>query len=359
MAHFSAAIEQGFTDAGGRNVTIILQNRVRSINTSAVVRMALFYHFQYWYPLALCASLAFSSMGAADATAADAAAADAAAADATAADAAAADAAAADAAAADAAAADAAAADAAAADATAAAGTVVDAAAAAGTVVDAAAAAAISGERVNGDAVGVDGAVGVGCKLRSKAAAGGRRQYLSKQSPVPSPTPSTTKAAAEGKSMDLRTKQEGKVDMEMKSDEPMLMSDLSPPPIGRHVALDENALEAEPPEALKAVMADGRVQCMRDCSWSWNKRGGLDRENVGYSNILLQCGVTGGEEWCRWYRCCCVSLMEERNCGQAGTAAAVGGERVVGDAVGVDGALGVGYKLRSKAVAEAASEAGR
>ncbi|KAF8884935.1 hypothetical protein CPB84DRAFT_1866771, partial [Gymnopilus junonius] len=63
MAHFSAAIEQGFTDAGGRNVTIILQNRVRSINTSAVVRMALFYHFQYWYPLALCASLAFSSMG--------------------------------------------------------------------------------------------------------------------------------------------------------------------------------------------------------------------------------------------------------------------------------------------------------
>ncbi|KAF8884936.1 hypothetical protein CPB84DRAFT_1750322 [Gymnopilus junonius] len=213
------------------------------------------------------------------------------------------------------------------------------------------------GERVNGDAVGVDGAVGVGCKLRSKAAAGGRRQYLSKQSPVPSPTPSTTKAAAEGKSMDLRTKQEGKVDMEMKSDEPMLMSDLSPPPIGCHVALDENALEAEPPEALKlcnSICYSFRIsefwqlwqmdksECMRDCSWSWNKRGGLDRENVRYSNVLSRCG--------------------NKTAGQAGTAAAaaaIGGERVVGDAVGVDGALGVGYKLRSKAVAEAASEAGR
>ncbi|KAF8876380.1 hypothetical protein CPB84DRAFT_1852987 [Gymnopilus junonius] len=237
-----------------------------------------------------------------------------------------------------------------------------DAAAAAGTGADAAT--AISSERVNGDAVGMDGAVGVGCKLRSKAAAGGRRQYLSMQSPVPSPTPSTTKAVAEGESMDLGTKQEGKVDVKMKSDkaspkdgdvspvylsvlniadtdqastskpkktepaselhpnfsrvtpaqlpyisfssngrcqpmravsakvllssknvkaavrdtsvalgsdlrsmlngkwfqhllplkqlqQPMLMSDLSPPPIGRHIALDENAPEAEPPEALK------------------------------------------------------------------------------------------------------------
>ncbi|KAF8873912.1 hypothetical protein CPB84DRAFT_1853839 [Gymnopilus junonius] len=121
MARFVAAIDRGFIDAGGRNVTITLRNRVGSINTSAVVRMALFYHFR--------------------------------------------------------------------------------------------------SERVNGDAVGMDGAVGVGCKLRSKAAAGGRRQYLSMQSPVPSPTPSTTKAVAEGESMDLGTKQEGKVDVKMKSDE--------------------------------------------------------------------------------------------------------------------------------------------
>jgi 26S proteasome regulatory subunit N2 len=60
MARFGAAIGQGFIDAGGRNVTISLQSRAGSNNTNAVVGIALFCQFWYWYPLAHCASLAFS-----------------------------------------------------------------------------------------------------------------------------------------------------------------------------------------------------------------------------------------------------------------------------------------------------------
>ncbi|KAF5312814.1 hypothetical protein D9619_003415 [Psilocybe cf. subviscida] len=63
MARFGAAIGQGFIDAGGRNVAISLQSRAGSANTSAIVGMALFCQFWYWYPLAHCACLAFSPTG--------------------------------------------------------------------------------------------------------------------------------------------------------------------------------------------------------------------------------------------------------------------------------------------------------
>ncbi|KAH7883493.1 26S proteasome regulatory complex non-ATPase subcomplex Rpn2 Psmd1 subunit [Phlebopus sp. FC_14] len=59
MARFGAALGQGFIDAGGRNVTISLQSRAGSRNTNAIVGMALFCQFWYWYPLAHCACLAF------------------------------------------------------------------------------------------------------------------------------------------------------------------------------------------------------------------------------------------------------------------------------------------------------------
>ena len=58
MARFGAALGQGLVDAGGRNVTISLQSRAGSWNTSAIVGMVLFCQFWYWYPLAHCACLA-------------------------------------------------------------------------------------------------------------------------------------------------------------------------------------------------------------------------------------------------------------------------------------------------------------
>ncbi|KAF8898847.1 hypothetical protein BD779DRAFT_1666615 [Infundibulicybe gibba] len=63
MARFGAAIGQGFIDAGGRNVTISLQSRAGTKNTSAIVGMAMFCQFWYWYPLAHCACLAFEPTG--------------------------------------------------------------------------------------------------------------------------------------------------------------------------------------------------------------------------------------------------------------------------------------------------------
>jgi 26S proteasome regulatory subunit N2 len=63
MARFGAALGQGFIDAGGRNVTISLQSRAGSANTSSIVGMVLFCQFWYWYPLAHCASLAFLPTG--------------------------------------------------------------------------------------------------------------------------------------------------------------------------------------------------------------------------------------------------------------------------------------------------------
>ncbi|KAF8647902.1 hypothetical protein AX16_006434 [Volvariella volvacea WC 439] len=63
MARFGAALGQGLIDAGGRNVTISLQSRAGSKNTSAIVGMVLFCQFWYWYPLAHCACLAFVPTG--------------------------------------------------------------------------------------------------------------------------------------------------------------------------------------------------------------------------------------------------------------------------------------------------------
>ncbi|KAL0951329.1 hypothetical protein HGRIS_008034 [Hohenbuehelia grisea] len=63
MARFGASIGQGFIDAGGRNVTISLQSSAGSRNTSAIVGMVLFCQFWYWYPLAHCACLSFEPTG--------------------------------------------------------------------------------------------------------------------------------------------------------------------------------------------------------------------------------------------------------------------------------------------------------
>lgn len=63
MARFGAALGQSFIDAGGRNVTISLQSRAGTKNTSAIVGMVMFCQFWYWYPLAHCACLAFEPTG--------------------------------------------------------------------------------------------------------------------------------------------------------------------------------------------------------------------------------------------------------------------------------------------------------
>ncbi|GAA6058795.1 hypothetical protein JCM10212_001911 [Sporobolomyces blumeae] len=60
MAKFGAALSQGIIDAGGRNVTISMQNKSGSGNMPAIVGMALFQQFWYWFPLAHCLSLAFT-----------------------------------------------------------------------------------------------------------------------------------------------------------------------------------------------------------------------------------------------------------------------------------------------------------
>lgn len=59
MAKFGAALSQGIIDAGGRNVTISLQNRSGAASMPAVVGMALFTQFWYWFPTAHLLSLTF------------------------------------------------------------------------------------------------------------------------------------------------------------------------------------------------------------------------------------------------------------------------------------------------------------
>ena len=60
MAKFGAAIAQGLIDAGGRNVTMGLRGSGGSTNAAAVVGMALFTQYWYWFPMAFFASLAFT-----------------------------------------------------------------------------------------------------------------------------------------------------------------------------------------------------------------------------------------------------------------------------------------------------------
>ncbi|KAJ3398431.1 proteasome regulatory particle base subunit, partial [Chytridiales sp. JEL 0842] len=63
MAVFGAVLGQGILDAGGRNVTISLKGASGLANMSAVVGVAVFTQFWYWYPLSHFLSLAFTPTG--------------------------------------------------------------------------------------------------------------------------------------------------------------------------------------------------------------------------------------------------------------------------------------------------------
>ena len=60
MARFGAVLGQGIIDAGGRNVSISLQSASGHSNMSAIVGMAVFTQFWYWYPLAHFLSLSLT-----------------------------------------------------------------------------------------------------------------------------------------------------------------------------------------------------------------------------------------------------------------------------------------------------------
>lgn len=61
LAKFGAALGQGIIDAGGRNVTIQLENSsTGTLNTKAVVGLAIFTQFWYWFPLTHFLSLSFT-----------------------------------------------------------------------------------------------------------------------------------------------------------------------------------------------------------------------------------------------------------------------------------------------------------
>lgn len=55
-----AILAQGILDAGGRNVSIMLQSRSGHDRMTAVVGMAVFSQFWYWYPLLYFISLSFA-----------------------------------------------------------------------------------------------------------------------------------------------------------------------------------------------------------------------------------------------------------------------------------------------------------
>lgn len=61
LAKFGAALAQGIIDAGGRNATIQLENaHTSTLNTKAVVGLAMFTQFWYWFPLAHFLLLSFT-----------------------------------------------------------------------------------------------------------------------------------------------------------------------------------------------------------------------------------------------------------------------------------------------------------
>jgi 26S proteasome regulatory subunit N2 len=60
MSKMGAILASGILDAGGRNVTIKLKSRSKHDKLSAVIGLAVFTQFWYWYPLTYFISLAFS-----------------------------------------------------------------------------------------------------------------------------------------------------------------------------------------------------------------------------------------------------------------------------------------------------------
>lgn len=61
MAKFGAALAQGIIDAGGRNVTISMEHpQTGSLNMRAVVGLAVFVQFWYWFPLTHFLSMALT-----------------------------------------------------------------------------------------------------------------------------------------------------------------------------------------------------------------------------------------------------------------------------------------------------------
>lgn len=61
LAKFGASLSQGIIDAGGRNVTIQLENSsTGTLNTKAIVGLAMFTQFWYWFPYTHFLSLAFA-----------------------------------------------------------------------------------------------------------------------------------------------------------------------------------------------------------------------------------------------------------------------------------------------------------
>jgi 26S proteasome regulatory subunit N2 len=60
MSKMGAILATGILDAGGRNVTIALQSRTKHDRITAVVGMAVFSQYWYWYPLIYFASLSFA-----------------------------------------------------------------------------------------------------------------------------------------------------------------------------------------------------------------------------------------------------------------------------------------------------------
>eukprot|EP00741_Cyanophora_paradoxa_P005709 tig00000903_g5533.t1 len=60
MTKFGAILASGIIDAGGRNATIALSSRAGHRRLSAIVGMAIFTQFWYWYPLVHMVSLTFT-----------------------------------------------------------------------------------------------------------------------------------------------------------------------------------------------------------------------------------------------------------------------------------------------------------
>lgn len=61
LAKFGACVAQGIMNAGGRNVTIELENsEMGTLNTKSIIGLAMFTQFWYWFPLSHFLSLSFT-----------------------------------------------------------------------------------------------------------------------------------------------------------------------------------------------------------------------------------------------------------------------------------------------------------